>query len=211
MSDLYAIFMNGSLMRAEGKGSLVSQSKATIDTWKEALDLAADLLGEKEEKYYEVVPYTIDLPVKNYAEQGIPPKPEDFMAVGNITAENIEAIKENWKNIDNSMCKVSVAPTIIPHAESDDREIEETLHEELRNKIERTASKVPTKEVWGIYSRDDKPVTSEFHRDGQHVLFLTQKMAEDYVNRIQNFVPFGVYSKKKVVPVTQKVIGDGIS
>jgi len=120
----------------------------------------------------------------------------------------------NVKIDPDNECNLTPVPGVKPQLsehEHAEKEVEEALGEKLRNKIERTASKVPTKEVWGIYSRDDKPETSEFHRDGQHVLFLTQKMANDYVNRIANFVEFGVFSRKKMVPVTTKVIGDGLS
>ena len=63
----------------KGKAMLGSDNEAVVNSWKEALEVASDILG-KHDKFYEVVPYVIDYPTKNYAEQGVAPKPEDFTA-----------------------------------------------------------------------------------------------------------------------------------
>jgi len=258
MEKLYVVYENGEVMR-KGKAMLGSDNEAVVNGWKEALEVASDILG-KHDKFYEVVPYVIDYPTKNYAEQGVAPKPEDFTAgvstdaymyackslgmnpveVNKVRsseqwAEIVELAKKhsigvaevenphnfceyinnherpwNVKIDSDNDCDLTPVPGVKPQISKHTEDEIEVLHEDMKKKIERTSSKVPTKEVWGIYSRDDKPETSEFHRDGQHVLFLTQKMANDYVNRIANFVEFGVFSRKKTVPVTTKVIGDGL-
>jgi len=269
MNKLYAVYANGSLMQVARGGAVVVGSEERANRIKEAFETVSEIRGEAEQTDYEVVPYVWDAPTKDYAEQGVAPKPTDFMAGVEIAREGISAdaymyackhfgmnpveinkvrSSKQWAEIvelakkhsigvaevenphnfceyintperpwnvkidpDNE-CNLTPVPGVKPQlSKHTGDEVENMLNEDLRKKIANTSSKVPTKEVWGIYSRDDKPETSEFHRDGQHVLFLTQKMANDYVNRIANFVEFGVFSRKKMVPITTKVIGDGLS
>jgi len=289
MEKLYVVYANGELMR-KGKAMLGSDNEAVVKGWKDALEVSADILGNHD-TFYEVVPYVIDYPTKNYAEQGVEvskPKPEDFTAgisndaymyacksLGmNPMDVNTVRTSEQWAEIvelakkhdvgvperlkgdvyarrgengeihnpPNNLCEyisrpdlhagepvtpegrpwstsvqfsegcdLTPVPGIKPQlSEHTEDEVEEMLNENLKNKIERTASKVLTKEVHGIYSMDDEHKMSEFHRDGQHVLFSTYELANNYVNRIANFVEFGVFSRKKMVPITTKVIGDGL-
>jgi hypothetical protein len=255
MSKLYAVYANGSLMHVVRGGTVVVESEEQANRIKEAFETVAGIKDEQTE--YEVVPYVVDPPAKDYDISVNTPRPEDFIAgsrevspykerpwhplpkphphtelksVGldashmqqvdvqaaleamkklqmNPTEINTVRTSEEWEEIvETAKGKHNPNPAHIPSAESDDREIEETLHEELRKKIERTASTVPTKTVYGIYT-----VQAEFHRDGKHVTFANYRLAADYIKRVRPFLDFALHSKSKTVPITQKVIGDGLS
>lgn len=79
---LYAVYANGSLMHVARGGSVVVESEEQANKIKEAFDTVSEIRGEDEQTDYEVVPYVVDPPVKDYAEQGIAPNPKDFRAAG---------------------------------------------------------------------------------------------------------------------------------